>query len=334
MPLCSIQPPAESSPHMSQHAMVWTLPALDTGQAVLPMVSGSHLSPAHRPFGNNHTMTQPQTAPGPRQPAIQIHLKTQPPLAHALYVTSEQGTFWMLHGSTMPIWHADPSRKSASDHAPYNICEPGPVPGMQTPTHKYLPSAYVPCGSQHRPSVDVGMGQPMPSVTHAEQWSPGLMSYLQRPMTPPTGAGVNTWSGLPMSYMPCISQHSGSRPSLVPANMQASPLSTNQPPATKHSHSWQEATQAPLSSPKEPYNTERLKRQPCSQMGLGFPGSIIPRPSMSHLLSYGNQSDPKAQALAPPIHQQLYRHMTSLSSDHQHHPANCSEMLTHELSEL
>ena len=51
---------------------------------------------------------------------------------------------------------------------------------------------------------------------------------------------------------------------------------------------------------------------------------------MSHLMSYGNISDPQAQISAPPFHQQLYRHMTSVSSDN---PTNCSEMLTHELSE-
>ncbi|DBB10973.1 TPA: hypothetical protein ACH3X3_006455 [Trebouxia sp. C0006] len=51
---------------------------------------------------------------------------------------------------------------------------------------------------------------------------------------------------------------------------------------------------------------------------------------MSHLMSYGNTSDPQAQISAPPFHQQLYRHMTSVSSDN---PTNCSEMLTHELSE-
>ena len=34
MPLCTVQPPAESSPQMSQHAMFWTLPALDIGQTI------------------------------------------------------------------------------------------------------------------------------------------------------------------------------------------------------------------------------------------------------------------------------------------------------------
>ena len=334
MPLCTIQPPAELSPHMSQHAMFWTLPALDTGQAVLPMVSGRHPSSAHRPFGSNHLMTQSQIPPPPppRQPDIQIHLKTQPPSGHATYVNGEQGTFPMMHGSTMPIWHTDPSCKSTSGHAPYNTCEPGPLPGMQMPTHKYLPSACVPCGSQHKPSIDAAMGQLMPPESHAEQWSPDLMSYLQQPMTQPAGAAVNTWPGQPMSYMPCISQHSRSRPSLALGNPHASPSSINQPPATIHSHSWQETTQAPLSLPKEPYHTKRLNHQPCSQMGLGFPGSITPRPSMSHLMSYGNQSDAQAQMPAPPTHQQLYRHFTSLSSDHQHQP-DCSEMLTHEVSE-
>lgn len=127
-----------------------------------------------------------------------------------------------------------------------------------------------------------------------------------------------------------VSQDSRSKPSVALGNPQASPVSINQPPATKHSHSWQATIQAPLLLPKEPYYTERLKQQPCSQMGLGFPGSIVLRPSMSHLMSYGNISDPQAQLSAPPFHQQLYRHMTSLSSDN---PTNCSEMLTHELSE-
>ncbi len=109
MPLCTVQPPAELSPQMSQHAMFWTLPALDTGQTVLPMVSGSRPSSTHRPFGSNHLMTQPQTPPPPRQPDIQRHLKTQPPLGHATYVNGEQGTFRMMHGSTIPIWHTDPN---------------------------------------------------------------------------------------------------------------------------------------------------------------------------------------------------------------------------------
>ncbi len=185
-------------------------------------------------------MTQPQTPPPPppRQPDIQRHLKTQPPLGHATYVNGEQGTFRMMHGSTIPIWHTDPN-----------------------------------CS---------------------------------------------------------FSQHSRSKPSVALGNPQASPLSTNQPLATKHSHSWQETTQTPHLLPKEPYYPKRLKQQPSSQMGLGFPGSNIPRPSMSHLMSYGNISDPQAQISAPPFHQQLYRHMTSLSSDHS---TNCSEMLTHELSE-
>ncbi len=226
---------------MSQHAVFWTLPALDTGQTVPPMVSGSHPSSAHRPFGSNHLMTQPQTPPPPppplRQRDMQKHLKTQPPSEHATYVNCEQRTFWMIHGPTMPICHTDPS-----------------------------------CS---------------------------------------------------------VNQHSRSKPSDALGSPQASPLSTKQPPATKHSHSWQETTQAPLLLPTEPYYTKRLKQQPSSQLGLAFPGSIIPRPSMSHLMSYGNISDPQAQISAPPFHQQLYRHMTSLSSDH---PTNCSEMLTHELS--
>ena len=112
MPLCTVQPPAELSPQMSQHAMFWTLPALDTGQTVLPMVSGSRPSSTHRPFGSNNLMTQPQTPspppPPPRQPDIQRHFKTQPPSGHATYVNGEQGTYW-THGSTMPIWHTDPS---------------------------------------------------------------------------------------------------------------------------------------------------------------------------------------------------------------------------------
>ena len=170
MPLCTVQPPAELSPQMSQHAMFWTLPALDTGQTVLPMVSGSRPSSTHRPFGSNHLMTQPQTPslppPPPRQPDIQRHFKTQPPSGHATYVNGEQGTYW-THGSTMPIWHTDPS-----------------------------------CS---------------------------------------------------------VSQHSRSKPPVALGTLQASLLSTNQPPATKHPHSWQDTTQAPLSLPKEPYYTKRLK---------------------------------------------------------------------------
>ena len=332
MPLCTFQPPAESLLHMSQHAMFWTLPALDTGQTILPMVSGSHQSSAHRSFGNNRSMTQPQIAPGPTQPVILLHLKTQPLPVPAPHATRDQGSFAMLHGSTTPVWHTDASCKSTSGHAPYSLCETGPSPGMHMPTHKYLPSACMPCGSQHKPSIVVAMGQPMPRENHAEQWSPGLMSYLQQPMTQPTGAEVNAWHGQPMSYMPCIGQHSRSRPSLALRNLQASPSRTKQPPATKHIYIWQETTQAPLALPKEPHYINRMKQQPCSQTGLGFPGSMYPRPSMSHLMSYGNQGDPQAQISAPPTHQQLSRHMTSLSSDHQHHSANCSEMLTHELS--
>ena len=338
MPLCTFQPPAELSPHMSQNAMFCTLPALDTGQTVLPMVSGSHPSSAHRSFGNNHSMTQsqipppPPPPPPPRQPDIHIQLKTQPPSGHATYVNVEQGTFLMMHGSAMPLWHTDPSCKSTSGHTPYNTCEFGPVPGMPMPPRKYLPAACVPCGGQHKSWTDVATGQLMPPETHAEQWSPDLGSYLQQPMTQPTGAGLNTWPGQPMSYMPCISQHSRSRPSLALGNPQASPLNPDQPPATKHIHRWQETTQAPVSLPKEPYHTKRLKQQPCSQTGLGFPGSMAPRPSMSHHMSYGKPSDAQAQMSAPPIPQQLYRHFTSLSSNHQHQTANCSEMLTHEVS--
>ncbi|KAA6421680.1 MAG: hypothetical protein FRX49_08292 [Trebouxia sp. A1-2] len=64
--------------------MFWTLPALDTGQTILPMVSGSHQSSAHRSFGNNRSMTQPQIAPGtagslgvPEPPAVHARAPMQ-----------------------------------------------------------------------------------------------------------------------------------------------------------------------------------------------------------------------------------------------------------------